>query len=69
MKGECVKGRQSGLAAPILPSCPQCGSENLRIAPYEDCDAECGYHDYGVLVTCNDCGAVSTAEEMEHANS
>lgn len=44
--------------------CPQCGSTDLRIEPYEDRDPEAGYHDYGVRVTCRTCGAVSSAEEL-----
>ena len=48
--------------------CPQCGSDNLRVDPYEDRDAESGYLEYGVRITCRDCGQVSTSNEMEAAN-
>lgn len=48
--------------------CPQCGSENITIAPYDfGVCPRTGYRDCGVRVTCLDCGAVADAGEVELA--
>lgn len=49
--------------------CPQCLSDNVRVEPYEASDPDTGYRDYGVMVRClePECGAVSTAEEVDAA--
>lgn len=48
--------------------CPQCGGDRINARHYDVCDDSTGYHDYGPIYRCCDCGAVNTEDEMEAAN-
>lgn len=50
--------------------CPQCGGDNVRIAPYDfgRC-SETGYHDAGERFHCHDCGAEGDVDEIERATT
>jgi len=45
--------------------CPECGSDNIRIEPYDfgRC-SETGYHDAGERYRCLECGASGDAEDL-----
>lgn len=45
--------------------CPQCLSQQIKATPYSYEDRETGYKEQGVRYTCQDCGAVSTEEEID----
>ena len=47
------------------PNCPQCGSQDLRIVPYDygTC-SQTGYRDAGERWECRTCGAVGDGDEL-----
>jgi hypothetical protein len=48
----------------VAPTCPACGSEDLRFAMhYAAPDRETGYDDSGECFSCTRCGAIGDAEE------
>jgi len=48
-----------------MPTCSECGSSNIRIAPYDyGVCQETGYHDAGEMYACADCGARGDADQL-----
>jgi len=55
---------------PSGPTCPQCGSDNLSVTPYDlGVDWETGYHDAGERFHCHNCGAAGDADEIKTAET
>ena len=60
-----IPRRQYGRAEAMWPNCPQCGGQDLRIAPFDygTC-SQTGYRDAGERWECRRCGAVGDGEEL-----
>jgi hypothetical protein len=45
--------------------CPECGSDNIRVEPYDyGVCRETGYHDAGERYACQYCGATGDADDL-----
>lgn len=49
-----------------MSMCPECGSDNITVEPYDYCVCrETGYHDAGERYICHGCGTRGDADDLD----